>query len=53
MFHLQASSTKPFVEPEASPRTVDQEDSDGDEDIPCFLDIEAMVNIVIVVGNLL
>jgi hypothetical protein len=39
MLHAQPGSTK--LEPDP---TVDQEESD-DDDIPCFSDIETMVNI--------
>lgn len=49
MLHAQQGST--FLEPESNPPTVQQEESDSDHDIPCFFDIEAMVNINIVFGQ--
>jgi hypothetical protein len=43
MLHAQQGST--FLEPEANTPTVEHEESDSDGDIPCFFDIEAMVNL--------
>jgi hypothetical protein len=43
MLHAQQGSA--FLEPEANPPTVEQEEYDSDQDIPCFFDLEAMVNI--------
>lgn len=43
MLHAQQGST--FIEPEANTPTLEHEESDSDRDIPCFFDIEAMVNL--------
>ena len=42
MLHAQTGSNKKFLE---SDPTVDQEESEDNNDIPCFSDIETMVNI--------
>lgn len=42
MLHAQTGYNKKFLEPDPS---VDQEESEDDNDIPCFSDIETMVNI--------
>ncbi|XP_041017640.1 uncharacterized protein LOC121259902 isoform X1 [Juglans microcarpa x Juglans regia] len=41
--HARPGSTQPGFEPEANPPTLDQEESDDDDDVPSFFDIEAMI----------